>query len=139
MPYNLKKEDGLKEKIQFLNATTVSLSISRKELDDLGIAKSARYVRHRPSLKEVIVESGIDNPDVYAEKKEIASKMDALIDTLEDDEKDIIYRRIFRGHTFQEIADAKRMTWRAVDYHFRRSLEKLKTRCKRVGLDIYAS
>ena len=138
IPYHIQGDKKAEDKIRFLNATTVSLSISRKEIQDAGLAPPVRNKRFRPAFKDIIMESGLDNPRNNAERLEIKEKMTEMIATLEDDEQDIIYRRVFQGDTFQQIADAKEMTWRAVNYQFHHALETLKRRCTVAGLDIYA-
>ena len=140
-PYFVNKSDEDREHIRFINNTVVSLSASRKDLDldplkiytQGGVPK-----RIRPTLKEMIVESGIDCPESFAQREEIIAKVDELIADLEPEEQDIIYRRVFQEDTFQQIADDKQLTWRTVNYRFHKSMEKLKEKLLEAGLEVYA-
>jgi RNA polymerase sigma factor (sigma-70 family) len=138
-PYHINNTEGAKEEIEFINANTVSLQASRKTLEGLGEAVPARGTgRHKPTLKEMMIESGANNPHACAERAEIAEKVDAIIAELEREAQDIVYRRVFCGDTFQDIAKAKKLTWRAVNYSFHKSMGKLKDKFEQAGLKIYA-
>lgn len=139
-PYFIKKDEKHRRAINFINNTTVSLSISRKDLDmhDVSPQTYPSPKRLRPSLKEIIVESGTHCPETAAERSEIIDKVDEIIAGLEPEEQDIIFRRVFHEDTFQEIADAKKLTWRTVNYRFHKSMEKIKDKLREAGLEVYA-
>ena len=135
-PYFINEVDGTREYISYLNNSMVSISETKKSLDDRFQQEGWKFSLNAP-LKEVIVESGIVDPERVAEVNEMRDKIIEIIDTLEPQEKDIVYRRLYEGDTFQAIADAKNITWRTAYYHFYRSLEKLKDKLQEAGLDIY--
>jgi RNA polymerase sigma factor (sigma-70 family) len=139
-PYFINKGEAHREAIRFINNTTVSLSISRKDLDSYNLLPSHNPSpkRMRPSLKEIIVESGTNCPETSAERGELIDKIDSIIADLDADEQDIIYRRVFHEDTFQEIADAKKLTWRTVNYRFHKCMDKLRDKLLEAGLEVYA-
>ena len=140
-PYHFNNTEGAKEEIQFINNTSISLSANRRDLDE------SPYIKHidwqqprykRPTLKEVIIESGAFNPERRAEQIEISNALSAAMGQLEEEERDIIFRRLFNEDTFQDIAEATNLSWRAVNYRFHKSLEKMKELLIEAGMDIYA-
>jgi RNA polymerase sigma factor (sigma-70 family) len=136
-PYFVNEVEGERERISFLNNSLVSLSETKKSLDDRFQQENWSFKPTAP-LKEIIVESGLSDPEQFAQWGEMREKVVEILDSLDADEKDIVYRRVFEGDTFQAIADAKKMTWRTVNYRFCRGLEKLKDKMIEAGLDIYA-
>jgi len=138
-PYHIKNTEGAKEEIEFINSTAVSLQSSRRTLSIEGFKCSTPINHRKQTLKEMMIESGANNPHACAERAEIAEKVDAIIAKLEREAQDIVYRRVFCGDTFQDIAQAKSMTWRAVNYSFHKSMGKLKDKFEQAGLKIYAN
>ena len=139
--YFVNKSEEDRAEIEFLNRTAISLSASRKDIDEfynvpLFVTASGKNIK--PSLKQLIVESGANCPETHAQRGELIEKVDAIIDDLEPEEQEIIYRRIFQEDTFQEIADATQLSWRTVNYRYHKSIEKLRELVVKAGLDIYA-
>lgn len=137
-PYHINNTEGAREEIEFINATTVSLQASRRTLTIEGFKCATPINSRKQTLKEMMVESGANNPHACAERAEIAEKVDAIIGELEREAQDIVYRRVFCGDTFQNIADAKKLTWRAVNYSFHKSMGQLKDKFVQAGLNVYA-
>jgi RNA polymerase sigma factor (sigma-70 family) len=139
--YHAKNTDGAADEIRFQNATALSLDVSKRLTnpadDDKPKASGAAH-KEKP-VKPVILASGTDDPEEAAQKDEIIQKVDAIIEEFDKEDRDIIYRRVFAGETFQHIADAKKMSWRAVNYRFKKLQDKLKTKFSKAGLNIYAS
>jgi RNA polymerase sigma factor (sigma-70 family) len=139
--YFINKSDEDRAEIEFLNRTAISLSASRKDIDQfynapLMVTASGKNIR--PSLKQLIVGSASGCPQTSAQRSELIEKVDAIIDDLQPEEQEIIYRRIFQEDTFQEIAEATRLSWRTVNYRYHKSIEKLRELVVKAGLEIYA-
>ena len=141
-PYFINKDEAHRDKIRFINNTTVSLSTSRRDLSDFFHIAPHAYTSGKsiqPSLKEMIVESGTNCPQECAERTELIEKVDAIIESLEPEEQDIIYRRFFNEDSFQKIADATNLTWRVANGRYHKCMEKLRDRLIEVGLNIYCA
>ena len=141
-PYHVNNTEGVREEISFINNTMVSLT---GPVDDDGKPYPSRpqpanaaQKQIKPQLKELIVASGKGDPAANAERNEIIETIDTIIDSLDKDDRDIIYRRMFAGDTFQQIADAKDLSWRAVHLKFGNLKKKLRMKFEEAGLDEYA-
>ena len=138
-PHRLKTNPEVRAEIDFINNTALSLSVSRHDIVPMyPPTHEYQPKRPRPTLKEIIVESGIDGPLARIERIELQEQIDLLIDELDEQSQQIVYRRIFDGDTFQSIADDNGWSHRTVTYRFNKALEQLKSKCEEVGLDIYA-
>lgn len=138
-PHRLKTDETVRKEIDFINNSALSLSVSRHDIVPVYPKNPmAEPKRPRPTLKEIIVESGIENPLERVEKLEIQEQIGALLEELDDQSREIVYRRIFDGDTFQSIADDNDWSYRTVTYRFTKALELLKNKCEKFGLDIYA-
>ncbi len=141
-PYHIKQTEGAAEQIKYINSSTVSLTASRGSLEETPyypVSKSTyNKWKRKPLLREIVVESGIDEPDVRAERMEIAEKVDAIIADLSKQDQEIVFRRAFSSHTFKEIAAATGISQRQAHYRWEQLQETLKEGFVAAGLDVYA-
>ncbi|MHA2064814.1 MAG: hypothetical protein ACXABY_10610 [Candidatus Thorarchaeota archaeon] len=128
--YLVKKDETTMKDVIRINNSVISLSATRNEREEFG---------ERTPFKEIAETSGEYSPTSMAERAEIQSKMIEIMQTkLDSDEREIVYRRVFEGDTFANIAKTQKLTGRAVTYRFHKALEKMRVPCEEAGLEIYA-
>lgn len=137
--YHIANTKGAKEEIEFQNATTISMNQPNKNQPNKNHREitPSGFTNYNKTAKAVA--SGSFSPEEVAEKSEIIDKVDSILDSIDEDDRDIIIKRIFEGETFQYIAETKDMSWRTVNYRFHKLMESLKPRFIEAGLDIYAT
>lgn len=136
--YHVKNTEGAKELVGFQNATVLSLSGHLKSEDgDLSDIIPSGFSASTQSAKRTLA-SGLQSPEEGAQTAEIIEKVDAILDSLEPQDRDIIYRRMFQGETFETIAQMTGLTWRQAHYKYGKLTESLKDDFVEAGLDIYA-
>jgi len=137
-PYHIENTENAKEEIEFHNATTISMNApNKKQPNKTREITPSGFTNYNKTAKAVA--SGSFSPEETAEKFEIIDKVDSILDSLDEDDRDIIIKRMFEGETFQYIAETKDMSWRTVNYRFHKLMESLKPKFIEVGLDIYAT
>ncbi len=137
--YHVKNTEGAKEEVAFQNATIVAMH-NRDRDDEQGLEHDISPSGGFTSVNKVAkaVASGSLSPEEGAQTAEIAEKVDAILDSLDDDDKDIIISRMFQGETFDFIASKMNMSWRSVNYRYHKVKESLKDKFVAAGLDVYA-
>lgn len=135
--YHIRETPGAKEEVDFQNATILSLSRTvceedRQRLSDVIPASSGMSKNFAGSLP-----SGMREPAESIEQAEVICKVNQILNTLPEDDQDVVKRKIFEGQTFEEIADARHETWRQVNYRYHKVLGNLKNRFIEAGLDTY--
>jgi RNA polymerase sigma factor (sigma-70 family) len=136
--YHIRNTEGAKEETAFQNATIVSLSRTLKEEDRQRLADSLPTSSGMAKNFAGSLPSGFREPSETVEEAELVDKVDEILKTLPADDRDVVHRKIFEGQTFEEIAEARKETWRQVNYRYHQVLEDLKDRFIEAGLDIYA-
>ena len=131
--YHINNTEGAKETVKFQNKSKVSLSQTINNASgskDLTIESMAADTNDMPS--------GSYSPEEVAEKNEIKEEITVLLSELDKKDRDIIYKRIFDGETFEHIAEANNTSWRRIHYRYNKIKQKLRTRIIERGLDEYA-
>jgi len=137
--YHINNTEGVKDEIEYHNRNTMSLDSSPKVMDDLdGFRLPVKQnPRHRISMTELIGESGMDSPPDGLERKEARLALKTIMDELDNDSREILYRHA-DGETFAEIGRDKNMPQHTVARRFHKSRQLVQEKCKEAGLDEYA-
>ncbi|MCI0561215.1 MAG: hypothetical protein MN733_22240, partial [Nitrososphaera sp.] len=135
--YHIENTEGAKEEVSFQNATTISLNRLPCEEE---IATLAEFLPQSSGFAKLgkSIPSGWNSPDVEMEKNEVIEKVDSILDTLPPEDKDIVYRRMFQGESFDHIAEIKGESYRHIHYRYYRILESLRDKMVEAGLEDYA-
>jgi RNA polymerase sigma factor (sigma-70 family) len=136
-PYHINNTDGAKDEIEFHNRNTISLNSSTRMIEDLPSTAKPSNIKHGTNMVSLAGESGVDGPYDTLEREEAKEQLRTIMDELDDDAREIMYRHT-DGETFAEIARDKDMPQHTVARTYHKSRLILKGKCEEVGLDQYA-